>query len=1000
MIANSYIRNSKSWNAFSSKLNSLIVKNKKLEAGKIYEKCVQLFLQTNPKYQSELKHVWLLEEVPKNIRLKLKLPVADEGIDLIAETYRKEYWAIQAKYKTNKDSTLTRKDLSTFRDLAFVTCKNIIHGLVCSPISSEPRKAELMNKTGFALVDEWEALDDNKQYGWKAIQKKLGGKAVKPEKFSPKKHQQQAIKSVLKAFKDKSTERGKMIMPCGTGKSLTAFWIARDMKVKNILVAIPSLSLLQQTLNVWTKEFLANNIRPDYLCVCSDESAGSLEKDEFTSQTYDMGIRTTTDQQTIESFLKNKSNNIKIIFTTYQSGQVTAKASKKTKIVFDLGIMDEAHKTVGHKLKPMAHLIHEKNIKIKKRLFMTATERVYHGGRENEILSMDDSKDYGNLVFQMTYKEAIDQGLVTDYKIVSFDITKDDFEEAFNENQYIRKDKREINSKQDATMREMTTAVALRKSFKKLNIKKSLSFHSSIKRAEYFENINNELNNNFKKYPKIETFHVSSKQNSSERLQEMKSFEMSKTSLMTNARCLTEGVDIPSIDCVAFIDSKKSKVDIVQAAGRAMRLNKNKKYGYILVPIITNDEDLSTASIDTEFEDLINVITSLATQDKRIVDEIKLKLGSSAVKRKKTNILENLTVNKLKKIDPKEIDKNIYLKVWNNIYTFAFCEYEDASNFIKKFNLQTVKDFQDFCKSDKKPLDIPYTPERVYKNRGWKSWGDFLGTNRVSNLFRKDLYLPYKKAEKYVRKLKIPSQSEWGKYVASGKKPLFLPSHPHVIYKNKGWNGMSQWLGNQHIQPQKRNFKSFEDVRDFYRKLFKKNKLKYSKDIRKIIHRIKIPDDIPKAPYSLFKNHPKWINEAEFFGLEVKRLQSYKKRKFKDARKFALSLQLKNKNEWMKLNYTNSKPLLPYDIPRLPSKFYKEWKSWNDWLGTNYQQGGNFSFISFEELKKLLKKNNISSKKEYGIFYKKNKDKFKIPNDPLRTKFYKNNLKTLKKLFV
>ena len=158
---------------------------------------------------------------PKSVREKLKLPNADEGIDLIAETNQKSYWAIQAKYKSDKTSTLTRKDLSTFRDLAFNYCKNIEHGLVCSPISHEPKKSNLMNKMGFALINEWEDLDKDKNKGWKNIQKRLGGKAVKPEKFKPKLHQSKAIKEVLKALRKQFLgERGKMIMPCGTGKKL------------------------------------------------------------------------------------------------------------------------------------------------------------------------------------------------------------------------------------------------------------------------------------------------------------------------------------------------------------------------------------------------------------------------------------------------------------------------------------------------------------------------------------------------------------------------------------------------------------------------------------------------------------------------------------------------------------------------------------------------------------------------------------------------------------
>ena len=939
MIANSYIRNSKSWNAFSSKLNSLIVKNKKLEAGKIYEKCVQLFLQTNPKYQSELKHVWLLEEVPKNIRLKLKLPVADEGIDLIAETYRKEYWAIQAKYKTNKDSTLTRKDLSTFRDLAFVTCKNIIHGLVCSPISSEPRKAELMNKTGFALVDEWEALDDNKQYGWKAIQKKLGGKVVKPEKFSPKKHQKQAIKSVLKAFKDKNTERGKMIMPCGTGKSLTAFWIARDMKVKNILLAIPSLSLLQQTLNVWTKEFLANNIRPDYLCVCSDESTGSLEKDEFTSQTYDMGIRTTTDQQAIESFLKNKSNNIKIIFTTYQSGQVTAKASKKTKTVFDLGIMDEAHKTVGHKLKPMAHLIHEKNIKIKKRLFMTATERVFRGGKEDEILSMDNVDEYGDVIYQLSYSEAIKEKIISDYKIITFDISESEYEELFENNNFIRVNQK--LKKDDLTARELASAIALRKAIKNLKIKKALSFHSSIKRADKFEDLNKDINKNFKKYSSLETFHVSSKQKSSARVQEMQSFEKSKKALMTNARCLTEGVDVPSIDCVTFIDSKRSKIDIVQAAGRAMRISKGKKYGYILVPIITQNKNLLESSLDTQFENLVSVLTSLSTQDERLIDEIKALSSRSITKYKPRDIIK-LKSNVLKKIDIKMLEKNISLKVWNNIKSFSYADYSEAKKFVNNLKLHSTKQWQKYCDNEfknlpEKPIDIPVNAGGYFRKIGkWNGWGEFLGTGRIADHLK--VYWSFSKARKYLHNLRLEKYEDFETIVKDGQLPPEIPSSLISYKKDKRWKGNRDFVGVDYKFGSKYlKYITYNEAKI----LAHKSKLKTSDEWylytkKKTDHKIKKPANIPTIPNAYYKNKG-WKGWKEFLGETYNPNWSNELRKnsllkFEDAKKLIATYKLNGINDFKKFknskNYPKSLSKNPYHY-----KSHPKWNGLLDYLG-------------------------------------------------------------------
>ncbi len=959
MIENTYIKKSKSWSEFSSKINLLIENNKKLQAGKIYEKCVQLFLQTDPKYQAALKHVWLLQDVPKSIREKLKLPNADEGIDLIAETNQKSYWAIQAKYKSDKTSTLTRKDLSTFRDLAFNYCKNIEHGLVCSPISHEPKKSNLMNKMGFALINEWEDLDKDKNKGWKNIQKRLGGKAVKPEKFKPKPHQSKAIREVIKAFKNNSVERGKMIMPCGTGKSLTAFWITRDMKVKNVLVAIPSLSLLQQTLNVWTKEFLANDIQPDYLCVCSDESAGTLEKDEFTAQTYDLGIRTTTNVDEISSFLKNKNSKFKIIFTTYQSGQATAKASKKAKFSFDLGIMDEAHKTVGHKLKPMAHLLYEKNIKIKKRLFMTATERVYKGGKENEILSMDDSIDYGNTVYQMSYKEAIDAGVVADYKIVSFDVSNTELSEIIENNEFVRLNNNPKQN-QDITSRELATALALRKIFKKYKISKVISFHSSIKRANKFEELNKEINSKFQKYTQIETFHVSSNQTTSKRTNEMRSFENSTQSIITNARCLTEGVDVPAIDCVAFIDSKKSKVDIVQAAGRAMRINKGKKFGYILVPIITNYGDIKSGSIDTEYEDLISVITSLATQDERLIDEIKT-IQSGKKRKSKSKILNNLNI--LKYINPNEIDKNIKLKIWSKIASFSYLDYETTKKFAIKNNIKSNTGWRKLCLKKNFPIDITKHPDFTFKNKGWTNWGNFLNTKNLGYSKLSKNFYSYIEAKKITRKLGIVGTDQWKKYINSNKFDSRLPRMPFNYYKNDNFSWYDFLGAKSPHDKTGYNYTSYDKAKKFLKKFKFKSLREYQ-----LFDKSNFPTYIPKNP-ERFQKDGSWKGWGDYLSTgNVPTNKKFQVLSFKNIINIVHKEKIKNQAEYRRI-WKNK--FEKYGISAKPYRAYsKDWKGWIHFLGP---QSEDYSKkISYEKMKTYIKKFKLKNKSEYKNFFSKN----------------------------
>jgi predicted helicase len=160
-------------------------------------------------------------------------------------------------------------------------------------------------------------------------------------------HWTSAVTAAKNHFVQHGATRGRLIMPCGTGKSLTAYWIAEALTAKTILVAVPSLALIRQSVADWSREFLAHGIRPEWICVCSDESMGNLERDEFVGEVYDLGLPTHTDPNEIAALLRARSNGPRIVFTTYQSSANLAAAARKARIKFDLAILDEAHKTVG-----------------------------------------------------------------------------------------------------------------------------------------------------------------------------------------------------------------------------------------------------------------------------------------------------------------------------------------------------------------------------------------------------------------------------------------------------------------------------------------------------------------------------------------------------------------------------------------------------------------------------------------------------------------------------
>ena len=949
------IQNSNSFKDLDKTLKRLIKYKKAKLAGSVFEYLTKLFLEVSPEYKTKLKKVYLLNEIPIVIKKKLKLPNTDEGIDLIAETFDNEYWAVQCKYRSDNSETLKVKgDLATFNNLAFTICNNISHGLIAATVNRPPQKKQLLN-VGYILLNEWLKLDRDGGELFKQIKAKAIGKIIKPKKLSPRPHQKEAISKSISYFK--SNERGKMIMPCGTGKSLTAFWIAKKMRPKSILIAVPSLALLQQTLKVWTREFLLNNFEPDWLCVCSDDTVKE-EQDDFVTFSADLGIKVDTNPRIIRNFLRKKTKKLKIVFTTYQSGRATAIGSKG--FTYDLGIMDEAHKTVGSGKKPMAHLLHQKNIKINKRLFMTATERLFRGDSD-EYLSMDDPRDYGNLIYELSFKKAINSKppIISDYQILTFGVTTPEIEKITEDNKYLEV-KKELK---DITARELATAIALRKAIKRLKIKNAISFHRSIKRAENFRKHQDLISKVYPTYGNLKTFHVRGDMPTSDRSLEMLSFE-EEQGLMTNARCLTEGVDLPAIDCVCFTDPKRSKVDIVQAAGRALRLAQGKKLGYILIPIFIPDGiDFDTAAEEQGFEDVSTTVRALASTDKRIVEY--LRAISEGKKPKGGSPVEGITsINQLYKVEAEEFNKAIQLKIWDKVAVANYRSFEDAKKFAKENKITSSVQWRLKWQSGMFPKDIPRAAESVYKYQGWKSWGEFLGTGRIQS--QQMEFRSFNEAKKYVKKLNLKGLEEWAKFSKSNKRPKDIPGMPARVYKDKGWIGLGDFLGYgtkvyTTYKKAKISIGKFKlnSQRDFFK--FRKNK--------------KFPQNVPSDPQAFYRQTG-WKGWGDFLG--TGRLAS-KRRKFVEYNKakiFAKKLKFKSVKEWQR--FTRSKKF-PENIPKNPHRQYqkKGWISWLDFLGKIH-----IDFVSYEQAKKIAKKLKIKSSDEWKANYKNKKIQFPYPSTP------------------
>jgi superfamily II DNA or RNA helicase len=411
-------------------------------------------------------------------------------------------------------------------------------------------------------------------------------------------------------------------MACGTGKTLVALWAVEQSKAKSILVLVPSLTLLQQTLeewsvhNAWGKDF-------SYLCVCSDPSV-NLKNDEIEIDPSDVPFRIDTDPEIVRRYLAQDNGKTKIVFSTYQSSQVVSQATKG-EFEFDIAIFDEAHKTTGSAEGRFALGLKDENIRIKKRLFLTATPKHYDISKrdkdgEFKFVSMDDEAIYGKRAHTLTFGDAATQGIICPYKVVITLIDKQQVDDFALKNGITLVEGDALNAKWVASQIAVSSAI------KHTNATKIITFHSRVKTAREFAS--DEVYGIKKFVDDFYVFHVHGKQKSNERKDTISKFRKASRSIITNAKCLTEGVDVPAVDMVAFVDPRHSKIDIAQAVGRAMRKPRggNKKVGYIVVPIFaedTSEQSVEKAIKSEDFDDVAIILNSLLEQDEELVDIIR-----------------------------------------------------------------------------------------------------------------------------------------------------------------------------------------------------------------------------------------------------------------------------------------------------------------------------------------------------------------------------------------
>jgi hypothetical protein len=307
-----------------------------------------------------------------------------------------------------------------------------------------------------------------------------------------------------------------------------------------------------------------------------------------------------------------------------------------------------------------------------------------------------------------------------------------------------------------------------------------------------------------------------------------------------------------------------------------------------------------------------------------------------------------------------------------------FRDFESAREFVRKLGLKNRKEWIEYTKSSKKSNNIPNYPNHVYKNNGWISWGDWTGTGYVKN----KEYCSFHEAKKFVQKLRLTSWEDWNKYCKSGNKPDDIPTNPAYVFKNKGWAGITEWLGRSELSQWEKikKFKTYDEAKVHVHSLKLKNANawnKYCKSGNK-------PDDIPTNPARSFKNKG-WIDWGDFLGTGTVAYKNKKFITFNDARKFAQNLKLQNMAEWKEYCKLGK---IPDDIPFAPDQKYDKfgWISWGDFLGTDNTHWKDFR--SFNDAREFVRKLGLKNQKEWIEYVKSGHKPDDIPNKP--GQHYKN----------
>jgi predicted helicase len=637
------------------------------DKGDKFERLVKTYLLNDPEWSARFSNVWMWSEWPDRDGRP------DTGIDLVAALRDEDsYAAIQCKFYAS-GATVSKGDIDSFlsasggkeftRRYIFDTAKS------WSPNATDTlaRQAVPVQRVDIAFLDD--SAFDWSQYSWATpeVLVSTGKKALRP-------HQQSALIDVFDGFRAK--ERGKLIMACGTGKTYTSLKIAEELVGAGgtVLFLVPSIQLLSQSLREW----MANtevNIRP--FAVCSDVRVGrKANTDDADMPPIDLTEPATTDAQTLVARMKvgkHATDRMTVVFSTYQSIDVLHQAQELGLGEFDLIICDEAHRTTGVTLaggdESAFVRVHDNSyLRARKRLYMTATPRVFGdevkrkaADAEAILADMADEAAFGPEFHRLGFGDAVEADLLTDYKVLVLAVDEEYVAENFQNamatggeialgdaakligcwNGLAKHYGSAQHESEGGTLKPMKTAVAFAKDIKASKTA-STSFPALVDRA-----LQDETGDGPRNRLRVEAAHVDGTMGIHERNTHLAWLKESTPDdvcrILSNARCLSEGVDVPALDAVMFLTPRGSQVDVVQSVGRVMRKSPGKELGYIILPIVVPSGVAPEEALkdNDRYKVVWQVLQALRSHDDRfhaMVNQIELN-------KRKTNrlVIDNVT---------------------------------------------------------------------------------------------------------------------------------------------------------------------------------------------------------------------------------------------------------------------------------------------------------------------------------------------------------------------